>query len=270
MNPIDDYLAQLAPLLPPRGRRRILAEVEAHLHEAAAEQGEAEAVARFGAARDVAAGFVACAADRSGRRLLVVAASLVAAQVLLLIAPVVPHHWRQAPVAPYTRLLPVDVYLYVTDAHRWLAFAAAAGLACGAVAALRRARLRRAAVAVLGVLTATLGAYVAAGWVAVGRFPFAHESDVLLALALAAPVVLHLAARGRTMPRLLVPLATGVGLVGLIGLALPGILVRLVDLSYADTSAFGTAVRVAQQAWLVGAAAALGWSVRDASRRQPA
>jgi hypothetical protein len=55
---IEEYLAELARLLPRgRRRRRILAEVEAHLRDAAAEHGDAEAIARFGAAAEVARAF---------------------------------------------------------------------------------------------------------------------------------------------------------------------------------------------------------------------
>jgi hypothetical protein len=66
MNPIADYLAELAPALRRRSRRRILAEVHAHLLESAAchrargiEPARAErlAVARFGSPLRVAAQF---------------------------------------------------------------------------------------------------------------------------------------------------------------------------------------------------------------------
>jgi hypothetical protein len=46
--PVDDYLVELERRLPRVGRARLLAEAEDHLREAAAEAGEAEAVARFG------------------------------------------------------------------------------------------------------------------------------------------------------------------------------------------------------------------------------
>jgi hypothetical protein len=66
MNPIADYLAQLGPALRRRSRRRILAEVHAHLVESAAchrargiepDRAEELAVARFGSPLRVAAQF---------------------------------------------------------------------------------------------------------------------------------------------------------------------------------------------------------------------
>lgn len=45
---IERYLNALAGRLPPLGRRRVLAEVEDHLREAAREHGEQEAIDRFG------------------------------------------------------------------------------------------------------------------------------------------------------------------------------------------------------------------------------
>ena len=61
---IDSYLEELARQLPLLGKRRILAEVEAHLREAAARVGEDEAIARFGAPAEVASGFRPAAARR--------------------------------------------------------------------------------------------------------------------------------------------------------------------------------------------------------------
>jgi hypothetical protein len=66
VNPIADYLAELAELLRRRGRRRILAEVRAHLLEAVAadalhdtdpDRAAARAVARFGSPLRVAGQF---------------------------------------------------------------------------------------------------------------------------------------------------------------------------------------------------------------------
>lgn len=68
---IDRYLSELEPLLPRIGRRRILAEVEDHLREAAAEHGEEEAVARFGPPQHVARCFGR--EPRVGRLILLVA-----------------------------------------------------------------------------------------------------------------------------------------------------------------------------------------------------
>jgi hypothetical protein len=52
---IDRYLDELRGLLPAVSRRRVLEEVEEHLRLSAREVGEKEALARFGAAREVAA-----------------------------------------------------------------------------------------------------------------------------------------------------------------------------------------------------------------------
>jgi hypothetical protein len=71
---IERYLAELAPLLPVRGRgrRRILAEVDDHLREAAAALGsEREAIRRFGAPEVVAASFSEAGAVQATRWALV-------------------------------------------------------------------------------------------------------------------------------------------------------------------------------------------------------
>ena len=73
------YLAGARAALP-RGlpRERILSEAEAHLRDAAAEVGEAEAVARFGAAREVASRFAEPAARRALRIVALAPAALLA------------------------------------------------------------------------------------------------------------------------------------------------------------------------------------------------
>ena len=74
MNPIAEYLAELAGLLRRRGRRRILAEVGAHLLEAVAadalhdvdpDRAAARAVARFGSPLRVASQFNAVRRPRA-------------------------------------------------------------------------------------------------------------------------------------------------------------------------------------------------------------
>lgn len=76
MSPIAAYLDELSRLLARRGRRRVLAEVRMHLLDAAAarralgedaETAQRQAVARFGAPREVARQFNAVA--RRSRRL---------------------------------------------------------------------------------------------------------------------------------------------------------------------------------------------------------
>jgi len=61
VSPIASYLEELARLLRRRGRTRILAEVRAHLLEAAARGSEQDAVERFGPPARVAAQFNAVA-----------------------------------------------------------------------------------------------------------------------------------------------------------------------------------------------------------------
>jgi len=61
VSPIASYLEELAGLLRRRGRTRILAEVRAHLLEAAARGSEQHAVERFGPPARVAAQFNAVA-----------------------------------------------------------------------------------------------------------------------------------------------------------------------------------------------------------------
>jgi len=77
VSPIAAYLDELSRLLARRGRRRVLAEVRMHLLDAAAahdplgedpEAAQRQAVARFGAPREVAQQFNAVA--RRSRRLL--------------------------------------------------------------------------------------------------------------------------------------------------------------------------------------------------------
>ena len=84
MTPIAAYLEELSVLLPRASRRRILAEVDAHLHEAAAvrcargedaDAAQRVAVARFGEPVDVARQFNALARHPRaiGRRVLAIA-----------------------------------------------------------------------------------------------------------------------------------------------------------------------------------------------------
>jgi hypothetical protein len=106
---VDDYVAELARLLP-RGRRRrmrILAEVEAHLRDAAAEAGESEALERVGSARLVAAGFARRQAASDGRVLVATLLVLLATRLVLVwyvrrVAIAVyfdPQHWS-LPLSP--------------------------------------------------------------------------------------------------------------------------------------------------------------------------
>ena len=105
MSAIDAYLDDLRRTLPgdPLFRRRVLAEVNVHLRESAAEHGEEEALARFGPAQEVAARFaaegVASAASWAARLLVLCLGGFVvaayAAENLLPPAP-----WPSADAAP--------------------------------------------------------------------------------------------------------------------------------------------------------------------------
>jgi hypothetical protein len=201
MKRIDLYLAELRRALPgdPLLRRRVLSEAEGHLRESAAEVGEAEAVARFGAAADIAAEF----AEPAARRAAVAAAlSLLGAAGAFLAAYVVaentlpPAPWPSADAAP--------------DYLRWKAGAATAAFAAGAAATavalalggLGRARLALAAA--VGAALALAAAAVLAATHQLERTSVYEELGVagteplwLVALGfalLAAPVVVSLAA----------------------------------------------------------------------------
>lgn len=143
MSTIPDYLAELRRNLPPHPfyRRRVLAEVEDHLRESAAEHGEEEALARFGAPREVAARFAsgaaASAASLASRGVLLCllgfAAGAMATESLLPPAP-----WPSADSAP-------DFVRWTSAGLVW-SFAAAAVLALAALVWPRRLVLLSAAV----------------------------------------------------------------------------------------------------------------------------
>jgi hypothetical protein len=132
---VDHYLAALRRELPlhPLYRRRVLAEVEDHLRESAAEHGEEEALARFGTPRDVAARFApgaaASAATWASRALLLCllgfAACALVTENLLPPAP-----WASAGAAP-------DFVRWTSAGFVW-AFAAAAVLGIAALLRPRR------------------------------------------------------------------------------------------------------------------------------------
>jgi hypothetical protein len=139
---IDAYLEALRRGLPPDPfyRRRVLAEVEGHLRESAADHGEEEALARFGAAGDVAARLAPGAAASATRLasiavvlcVLAFAAAAVATENLLPPAP-----WTSADAAP-------DFVRWTSAGALW-AFAAAAVLGLAALVLRRRSPLLAAA-----------------------------------------------------------------------------------------------------------------------------
>jgi hypothetical protein len=162
--PIQAYLAELARALP-RGlpRERILSEAETHLLEAAAEVGEAEAVARFGSAHEVATRF----AEPLARRALRIAAL---APTVLLAVTLVPGYGiveNALPPAPWAEGGMPDHLLWKRNAV-WLLLALAVVPALAALACLRRApALVPAAVAAALVplgAAAALGTVLAVNW----------------------------------------------------------------------------------------------------------
>jgi hypothetical protein len=156
MTPIERYLAELARELPFWNRNRVLAEAEDHLREAARGIGEEEAVARFGAAHELARGFRYVSALR-----LAALAVLAALALPFLSYPVVENSLPAAPW-PSEQAMP-DHLRWKLDAIELLYLLA---VGAGAVAALfvRRAgrelvvacTLVLAVLAVVAVLTVAL------------------------------------------------------------------------------------------------------------------
>jgi hypothetical protein len=162
--PIQRYLRELERTLPAGlPRDRILSEVDGHLCDAAAEIGEADAVARFGTVREVVSRFAAPAAQRANR----VAALALAALLGLTVVPgygiventLPPAHWDEGGMP--------DHLLWKRNAV-WLLVALAVPPTLAALALLRRdARLvpvaAAAALLPLGA-SAVLGTWLAVNW----------------------------------------------------------------------------------------------------------
>lgn len=159
MSAIDGYLAALRRELrgDPLFRRRVLAEVEDHLRESAAERGEEEALARFGASHEVARSFAARAAERAA--LLPALAVLLAAAVFVLAYGATEN---SLPPAPWPSAADAPSSVRTTIAGAQIAVVAAVLAALGALAIrpvrLALAGLACAAVAAAGVL-AVAGAW---------------------------------------------------------------------------------------------------------------
>jgi hypothetical protein len=144
MSAIDAYLEALRRQLPydPFYRRRVLAEVADHLRESAAEHGEEEALARFGAPGEVAARLAHGAAASAARWasiavfvcVVAFAAGAVATENLLPPAP-----WSSADTAP-------DFIRWTSAGTVW-AFAATVVLGLAALARPHRFLLPAAAAA---------------------------------------------------------------------------------------------------------------------------
>jgi hypothetical protein len=116
---IRRYLRELDSLLPAgvRRRRRFLAEVEAHLNEAAEDVGPAAALERFGSAREVAEAFGAGNATRSTIvALKLLAAALVVRYAVAFIANLIDLGW---PAHRWT-LLPRAAALHFPLQDHWV------------------------------------------------------------------------------------------------------------------------------------------------------
>jgi hypothetical protein len=156
---VDDYLAALRRDLrgDPLFRRRVLAEVEDHLRESAAEHGEEETLARFGPPAEVARGFATRGAER---------AALVPALAVLLAAGAFVLAYGATenvlPPAPWPSAAEAPSSISGTLAGAGIALAAAV-LAALAAVAVRRARLVLAALACASAAVAGVLA-VAGAW----------------------------------------------------------------------------------------------------------
>ena len=133
MSALDDYLAALRRELrgDPFFRRRVLAEVEDHLRESAAEHGDEEAIARFGAPADVARGFATRGAERAA--LVPALAVLLAAAAFVLAYGATENSLPPAPW-PSAAEAPTSVRGTIAGAQIALAAALLAALACASAA----------------------------------------------------------------------------------------------------------------------------------------
>ena len=196
MSAIDRFLHELARELPVWTRRRVVAEAEDHLREAARAVGEVEAVARFGEAREVARRFRQL---HAGRR---AAVAILAVLTLPLLAyPIVENALPPAPW-PSEEAMPAHLRWKIDAIVLLYVLAAAIGLVTATL-------VRRAGLALLVGCTLAVGTLVLASglatvlylqWVEAvpgtpGWIPLVAAAE--LAAALAAATLLARAARAR-------------------------------------------------------------------------
>ena len=196
--PIERYLAELERILPrlPLLKRRILSEVEDHLREASAREGEERALERFGAPHAVAAGFAATYAARYARLAQVATLGALASAFLALY----PVPENALPPAPWPEGAMPEHLAWKQSALGAVFVAAITLTAVALLAARRHPRLASAATALaLGLLTAFAGlATVLAvqwtdavpgtpGWLTF--VPLASLAPVALAAVLLAPAL---------------------------------------------------------------------------------
>lgn len=146
MTPIERFLAELARELPFWSRRRVLAEAEDHLREAAATVGEQEAVVRFGPARQIASGFRRVAALRLAALAAIAALVVPIASYPLVENGLPPAPWASASAMP-------DHLQWKLDAVKAFYLLA---LGAGAVAALLLRRAGRDLIVASAVVLAAL------------------------------------------------------------------------------------------------------------------
>ena len=160
--PVDRYLAELEGALPRLGRRRMLAEAEDHLREAAGEVGEEEAVARFGPASQVAAGLAGAAATAWAR------AAILATLALLVVFPAsYPIYERSLPPAPWPSASDMPQHLAWKRDAVVVCFLLALGATAAALLASRRDRpalLPLAAAIVPLAVAGALGTILSVQW----------------------------------------------------------------------------------------------------------
>lgn len=147
MSAIDRYLAELGRELPFWNRRRVLAEAEDHLRESAREVGEDEAVARFGAPRELASGFRRVAVLRLAAFAVLAAVAFPVLAYPLVESNLPPAPWPTADTMPGHLRWKLDAI--------WLLYVVAVGAGLLAAALVRRGgrELVVACAFVLGVLT---------------------------------------------------------------------------------------------------------------------
>jgi hypothetical protein len=172
---IDAYLRELSRALPwAAPRQRILAEVDAHLRDAARENGEEAAIAAFGPPRELAATYRPLAAHRRGLALTVASLAFPLLQYPITENSLPPAPWPSADDMPAELAWKLEAILWLFP----VAFAAAI---VAAVAHRRWPRVFSAALVAVLVTLATaaiLGSLLAVDWQ--DRVPWAPPALQLL------------------------------------------------------------------------------------------
>jgi hypothetical protein len=160
--PVDRYLAELERALPRLGRKRLLTEAEDHLREASRELGEEEAVARFGPARQVAAGLAGATAIAWTR-----AAILATLALVVLFPAAYPVYESSLPPAPWPSASDMPQHLAWKRDAVLVCFLLAVGAVAAALLGSRRGRPAIAALAAAIVplaVASVLGTILTVQW----------------------------------------------------------------------------------------------------------